>query len=108
MLVVVTCVFLFLRLPTRSTRTNTLFPYPTLFQSEAVDPGFRQGPEIGIALDCPIIGAPHARAVERGVVAEADAHRHQREGDGKAEEDDDDEDRSEEHTSELLSLMRIQ
>src|SRR3546814_18798148 len=71
--------FLMIRLPPRSTRTDTLFPYTTLFRSDHA-------------------GGP-AGAARRGA-----AHRHgnrrqraHRAGGG----------RSEEHTSELQSLMRI-
>src|SRR3546814_3245191 len=72
------CVFFFLmiRRPPRSTRTDTLFPYTTLFRSR-------------LCLRTPV----HARrpAADRG----RDAQDRGRE------------DRSEEHTSELQSLMRI-
>src|SRR3546814_1905826 len=68
--------FLMIRRPPRSTRTDTLFPYTTLFRSERLPPtgrfrlpaGARQGQ-----------GAGELRVVRR----------------------------SEEHTSELQSLMRI-
>src|SRR3546814_2880123 len=67
--------FLMIRRPPRSTRTDTLFPYTTLFRSFRLDDrdgGFDRTGNIGI-LDC--------RA--------------------------DQQIRSEEHTSELQSLMRI-
>src|SRR3546814_1142116 len=84
---VVTEVIFFLRIrrPPRSTRTDTLFPYTTLFRS-----GLKHG------------------SVNRELLGELVA--------GVAKEEgtlDDmlaavlDEDRSEEHTSELQSLMRI-
>src|SRR3546814_17708249 len=69
--------FLMIRRPPRSTRTYTLFPYTTLFRSVE-----RLGQ---------LAGAPEGLAVDRDddvARAEADA-------------------RSEEHTSELQSLMRI-
>src|SRR3546814_16357799 len=66
--------FLMIRRPPRSTRTDTLFPYTTLFRSPS-----DRGP-----------GAVRARA---GHGAAAAADRYVR--------------RSEEHTSELQSLMRI-
>src|SRR3546814_4797347 len=62
-----------IRRPPRSTRTDTLFPYTTLFRS---------GCGSGAA-------APAARQASCGVLRAADARR------------------SEEHTSELQSLMRI-
>src|SRR3546814_17536513 len=68
--------FLMSRPPPRSTRTDTLFPYTTLFRSG------RLGVGAGVALV--VAGDPVDDALE-GVV------------DG----------RSEEHTSELQSLMRI-
>src|SRR3546814_9887129 len=64
--------FLMIRRPPRSTRTDTLFPYTTLFRSV-----------FGV------IGAG-ARAHEAGPLCAGRGHR-----------------RSEEHTSELQSLMRI-
>src|SRR3546814_13245953 len=63
--------FLMIRRPPRSTRTDTLFPYTTLFRSIVARDG---GEEIAECED-----------------------RHQRDQQG----------RSEEHTSELQSLMRI-
>src|SRR3546814_4126698 len=87
--------FLMIRRPPRSTRTDTLFPYTTLFRSivrqqqAAVVQGSRQGGR---------------RRVRRGAiegqrpVEGRDAGLHVR-GGGL--------DRSEEHTSELQSLMRI-
>src|SRR3546814_11292162 len=66
--------FLMIRRPPRSTRTDTLFPYTTLFRSPST------GRED--------LNAWHARS--------AQWHRHGRRGL-----------RSEEHTSELQSLMRI-
>src|SRR3546814_2931284 len=87
------------RRPPRSTRTDTLFPYTTLFRSPACQPR-RRGP-VGAAAPC--IGD---RVAQRGHVAQAEVHalpgqrmHHVR---GIA-----DHQRSEEHTSELQSLMRI-
>src|SRR3546814_12873858 len=37
--------FLMIRRPPRSTRTDTLFPYTTLFRTETTSDGFRSGPE---------------------------------------------------------------
>src|SRR3546814_6513218 len=77
----VVCVFfLMIRRPPRSTRTDTLFPYTTLFRSAASAASFCFGPS-----PCEgrggWEGVPTVRA--------------------------DSKDRSEEHTSELQSLMRI-
>src|SRR3546814_8209311 len=68
--------FLMIRRPPRSTRTDTLFPYTTLFRSDARPPRARH----------PWSAQPSCRAEHRHIQAE---------------------DRSEEHTSELQSLMRI-
>src|SRR3546814_1296357 len=79
------CFFLVIRRPPRSTRTDTLFPYTTLFRSArkfAVeshpDKAF---PELGAEAPCPLCQQPLAEGADKG--------------------------RSEEHTSELQSLMRI-
>src|SRR3546814_5185416 len=81
-----------IRRPPRSTRTDTLFPYTTLFRSAAVDPpgpagkqARRHGP-----------GPRAAGRTARGTPA-TDRRRGRRARPG----------RSEEHTSELQSLMRI-
>src|SRR3546814_2182646 len=95
-----------LRRPPRSTRTDTLFPYTTLFRSPrdaafaaqrlrpaaagahlgALDPGHQARPGVHAADD------PHGVALrDRGPVPLPDRARA----------------RSEEHTSELQSLMRI-
>src|SRR3546814_9395244 len=72
-----------IRRPPRSTRTDTLFPYTTLFRSpDLVEQLEASGVEIAHALQK--IATPEAHA-RRTTVAE----------------------RSEEHTSELQSLMRI-
>src|SRR3546814_18326870 len=76
--------FLMVRRPPRSTRTDTLFPYTTLFRSlarAAADRERRQQVVVGPAAG---LGGQLGRAV--GVAQQG---------------------RSEEHTSELQSLMRI-
>src|SRR3546814_6471635 len=77
--------FLMLLLPPRSTRTDTLFPFTTLFRS-AVRPGQ---------------GSAGPRRLGHGHQPD---HRRRRHDDGRARLV---QDRSEEHTSELQSLMRI-
>src|SRR3546814_16240314 len=83
-------IFLMLRRPPRSTRTDTLFPYTTLFRSAQAPPPpigwqyrrlHRESPQA--PFPCPPARAPGA-ARRRGSSI-----------------------RSEEHTSELQSLMRI-
>src|SRR3546814_6341793 len=92
--------FLMIRRPPRSTRTDTLFPYTTLFRSGAVR-----------ELDPAAVHHPH-RADERAVgngrhhparlrQQHPDSGRPRRAGRPGGEER-----RSEEHTSELQSLMR--
>src|SRR3546814_5859777 len=74
-----------IRRPPRSTRTDTLFPYTTLFRSHSARP------------PCDVLcRARRHRLVDRAPVGRSpppSAHRSAR--------------RSEEHTSELQSLMRI-
>src|SRR3546814_17059261 len=87
------CVFFFLmiRRPPRSTRTDTLFPYTTLFRSPAV---WRINIEAAAApagIPQQTVGIRH-RAVRTALAR----------GNGG-----EDLSRSEEHTSELQSLMRI-
>src|SRR3546814_5523896 len=87
-----------IRRPPRSTRTDTLFPYTTLFRSGGNVFGIRPAPRTGPPLTPPASGrgtysvrTPHIFAV---------VHMHD---DLRAAGDV----RSEEHTSELQSLMRI-
>src|SRR3546814_10794967 len=85
-----------IRRPPRSTRTDTLFPYTTLFRSAVAGTG-RAEP------------LHHQRAVRPGA---AGARLHRRAGAGRADAGADGSrtparTRSEEHTSELQSLMRI-
>src|SRR3546814_20614192 len=96
--------FLFLRLrrPPRSTRTDTLVPYPPLFRAH------RAGGQIGggdRSVDDRAVRQPRAGAVAGGI------DRHWQQIDlGRSDEARDEfgaRGRSEEHTSELQSLMRI-
>src|SRR3546814_10416450 len=82
-----------LRRPPRSTRTDTLFPYTTLFRSPALDR--RLARRLGIDAVAPGQGAGthQRRAAAAGVLHPQ-----------RCRERDP---RSEEHTSELPSLMRI-
>src|SRR3546814_3751221 len=81
--------FLMIRRPPRSTRTDTLFPYPTLFRS-----------------------VRHARRVDRDAYRQGtwfESRRRERRGRAPARcaRQRQERIRSEEHTSELQSLMRI-
>src|SRR3546814_7986011 len=84
-----------IRRPPRSTRTDTLFPYTTLFRSKDFQRMIERSNEIGSRVDkrpvkvkyyCINFRAPHCHADARPQIAIQ---------------------RSEEHTSELQSLMRI-
>src|SRR3546814_4105595 len=80
--------FLMIRRPPRSTRTDTLFPYTTLFRSDGAGGACDRpaGAGQGQADRRPRRGYPARRRDSRRVAARL---------------------RSEEHTSELQSLMRI-
>src|SRR3546814_3614898 len=109
MILVIMCVvflFLMIRRPPRSTLTDTLFPYTTLFRSSAParDTGARTDQAGSLAR--PVGGdaaRPRLAARGGGGAQRADARR---DGAGSARARRS-ELRSEEHTSELQSLMRI-
>src|SRR3546814_4922039 len=84
------------RRPPRSTRTDTLFPYTTLFRSVAVDVGLARGDRLGRLLHDRL--APDVEALLLDVAGLQDPG---------AEDEAALHGRSEEHTSELQSLMRI-
>src|SRR3546814_1156407 len=88
-----------IRRPPRSTRTDTLFPYTTLFRSPgtAPPPADRGGARDG--------GADPARGVRRRRLSDQPLHRPLLHRDAARQEHH--LSRSEEHTSELQSLMRI-
>src|SRR3546814_429138 len=86
------CVCLLRRRPPRSTRTDTLFPYTTLFRSVVVE---RDRADVGEP-----VGLGHRHARELGGHIVEDALDDPIVGGYRDE-------RSEEHTSELQSLMRI-
>src|SRR3546814_11113668 len=80
--VIICAFFLMIRRPPRSTRTDTLFPYTTLFRSPVV---------WTISPDSRAAFRSASRCCRAAAAASTDVG----------------EDRSEEHTSELQSLMRI-
>src|SRR3546814_1593822 len=86
-----------IRRPPRSTRTDTLFPYTTLFRSCRL-------PGAGQRLLQPRLGRGRGAAPPGGAVRPAGGARHRR---AQPQGDRTGEPRSEEHTSELQSLMRI-
>src|SRR3546814_5925650 len=86
-----------IRRPPRSTRTDTLFPYTTLFRSAArVSSESREHEAVAEAQGIPLLF--HGRS--QNAVAEMDKRRIRELGEHLLG-------RSEEHTSELQSLMRI-
>src|SRR3546814_2199492 len=93
-----------MRRPPGSTRTDTLFPYTTLFRSHGVG-GCRGGVAVPVLQQRPDQQHPRparSRAVVAGELGPRDADdRHLRHLEGTRLL------RSEEHTSELQSLMRI-
>src|SRR3546814_10219021 len=96
-----------IRRPPRSTRTDTLFPYTTLFRSvgQIASLGARRADDP--ATHTPR-GNPH-RAAGASPIRRADQHRRRAVRDHWAPSrgNDGHRGRSEEHTSELQSLMRI-
>src|SRR3546814_2506729 len=90
-----------LRRPPRSTRTDTLFPYTTLFRS-----GFVDGRRYRISRILCCYRLLRGRCVSADCHAQERRDRRQTESAG-ARECHDCRSRSEEHTSELQSLMRI-
>src|SRR3546814_4280476 len=90
-----------LRRPPRSTRTDTLFPYTTLFRSPDAcrDADGERAPDHAAEPGCADHRRlPRAREAVCGAAREARVD---------LADDPDRDDRSEEHTSELQSLMRI-
>src|SRR3546814_8906617 len=82
-----------IRRPPRSTRTDTLFPYTTLFRSVVV--------EVGDVFEQPLDGLGQAALLDLPLALEVGIEAQNEELDDTARQ------RSEEHTSELQSLMRI-
>src|SRR3546814_10351729 len=101
--------FLMIRRPPRSTRTDTLFPYTTRFRSPAAE--FARG--LFQLLQPPAhfgeFLAQHADLVRDHprIVADARDRRRHAVGGERGLERDQRAERSEEHTSELQSLIRI-
>src|SRR3546814_10054719 len=93
-----------IRRPPRSTRTDTLFPYTTLFRSDMtaiMTCCIRAGSRIGLILDIHRVKSnPRGGNVEKSL-CQPGARRGFRGETGAYAR------RSEEHTSELQSLMRI-
>src|SRR3546814_8854963 len=93
-----------IRRPPRSTRTDTLFPYTTLFRSrQAARPG---GPAVRRA-DPPPLPRVRRRSGGGAVHLRVGGHAEGRGAQPRQPAGEPLPDRSEEHTSELQSLMRI-
>src|SRR3546814_20586028 len=91
--------FLMIRRPPRSTRTDTLFPYTTLFRSKAVRSILQAGKAVAAGDQHDVI--QWKSVCWRGYNSfAARASKQEAEQNSRRE-------RSEEHTSELQSLMRI-
>src|SRR3546814_10262997 len=92
-----------IRRPPRSTRTDTLFPYTTLFRSTRLraDAGLHPGVPQPVGADSPGCAVSQDHRTQLGTV-HSHRQRAARAGGAQAELR-----RSEEHTSELQSLMRI-
>src|SRR3546814_5431656 len=98
--------FLMIRRPPRSTRTDTLFPYTTLFRSRRIV-GFDDRKFVACRRSDPFDLAVNVRSLKRidsndNRLSRRDARRL-----GLLEVGGYPDHRSEEHTSELQSLMRI-
>src|SRR3546814_14049945 len=91
---IVVLFFLMILRPPRSTRTDTLFPYTTLFRSARV---FKLS--MCRAAPAPVVGSAPSGGAERNGQCLQHARFAHRESGAEI--------RSEEHTSELQSLMRI-
>src|SRR3546814_4747767 len=99
--------------PPRSTRTDTLFPYTTLFRSRRRAPDVpRTGGHPGLGKDIAGMGGDRDQGEQRdpGDRPQQAGDRERRDPAERLEQDQGEQqehDRSEEHTSELQSLMRI-
>src|SRR3546814_1084009 len=93
--------FLMIRRPPRATRTDTLCPYPTLFRSHRCRAGAHR--RVARAHGAQVQGPGAARLLQ---AERADPPAHSRRG-PQPDPVADAARRSEEHTSELQSLMRI-
>src|SRR3546814_5438891 len=88
-----------IRRPPRSTRTDTLFPYTTLFRSAYLHKGVGSGIRLRLIRRCGTGARPDDRQGCEGRTGLSNLNRLARSSSHPG--------RSEEHTSELQSLMRI-
>src|SRR3546814_2371477 len=96
-----------IRPPPRSTRTDTLFPYTTLFRSEATGAYHRQLEQALTNLPCVKLNPARARRFAQAVGILAKTDKIDAEILARMATTLQPPVRSEEHTSELQSLMRI-
>src|SRR3546814_8164545 len=97
-----------IRLTPTSTRTATLFPYPTLFRSEVAAMSDADKQEAAVVMAYKAIAAAHRAGELRSANDRSGLERLRRAiRDSVARGQGVDLARSEEHTSELQSLMRI-
>src|SRR3546814_11282849 len=76
MFVVYIFFFLMIRRPPRSTRTDTLFPYTTLFRSEIAEVGFLAVEDIGVvSIGADRIDFPRRQQARGAVAVDRDARR---------------------------------
>src|SRR3546814_1440587 len=97
-----------IRHPPRSTRTDTLFPYTPLFRSERdppVGPHCHRRRKLRLAPDCDLENVARPDAIGRRLGSDGRRGGPEQAGDQQAAQEN--LNRSEEHTSELQSLMRI-
>src|SRR3546814_6760907 len=94
-----------IRRPPRSTRTDTLFPDTTLFRSRVELDPLHCEEAVAHAHHVPVVGRPGGD-LQRGRHRVVDDERVVA-GDGQRGDRPGEDPRSEEHTSELQSLMRI-
>src|SRR3546814_1268142 len=97
-----------IRQPPRSTRTYTLFPYPTLFRSGIALAGEFRAHAIGDFGARPAVGFPRPEPPDPFAGCALDHREHRKAADvpRARERAPEPPRRSEEHTSELQSLMR--
>src|SRR3546814_1543430 len=99
-----------IRRPPRTTRTDTLFPYTTLFRSEAERGHVEESPAIPERPQYPEeLGSPvePVSCLPSSLAASPGEHEQERRGESQTMKSRAPAGRSEEHTSELQSLMRI-
>src|SRR3546814_1379697 len=96
-----------IRRPPRSTRTDTLFPYTTLFRSDYVVGADGARSKVRDAIGATMVGTRSRTGYYNFIIHAPGLHQAHDHGPGVVYWQINPEIRSEEHTSELQSLMRI-